>query len=127
MPVIVLTTLAAGLAASAIVRPWCGLLVAPAVLLVLLRPRWRAVLSLFPFLALGLIGLYVAFVQFRSHYPVGLEWPGGFWRARTLGWLAIIFLAADVLVGLARRGENQPDDEDALTEERETVDQGTPR
>lgn len=109
VPVIVLTTLFAGLAASAIVRPWCGLLVAPAVLLVMLRPRWRAVLSLFPFLALGLIGLYVAYVQFRSHYPVGLEWPGGFWRARTLGWLAIIFLAADVLVGLARHGENQPD------------------
>jgi arabinofuranan 3-O-arabinosyltransferase len=112
VPVIVLTTLFAGFAAAAIVRPWCGLLVAPAVLLVMLRPRWRAVLSLFPFLALGLIGLYVAFVQFRSHYPVGLEWPGGFWRARTLGWLAIIFLAADVLVGLARHGENQPDPED---------------
>ncbi len=109
VPVIVLTTLFAGFAASAIVRPWCGLLVGPLVLLVLLRPRWRAVLSLFPFLALGLCGLYVAVVQFRSHYPVGLEWPGGFWRARTLGWLAIVFLAADVIVGLARRGESQQD------------------
>jgi hypothetical protein len=108
-PVIVLTTLFAGLAAAAVVRPWCGLLVGAAVLLVLLRPRWRAVLSLFPFLALGLCGLYVAVVQFRSRYPVGLEWPGAFWRARTLGWLAIVFLAADVLVGLARRGESQPD------------------
>lgn len=108
--VIVLTTLFAGLAASAIVRPWCGLLVGPAVLLVLLRPRWRAVLSLFPFIALGLCGLYVAVVQFRSHYPTGLEWPGAFWRARTLGWLAIIFLAADVLVSLARHGESQPED-----------------
>jgi hypothetical protein len=107
--VIVLTTLFAGFAASAIVRPWCGLVVGPLVLLVLLRPRWRFVLSLFPFLALGLCGLYVAVVQFRSHYPVGLEWPGAFWRARTLGWLAIVFLAADVIVGLARRGESQPD------------------
>jgi hypothetical protein len=109
--VIALTTIVAGAVSAAIVRPWVGLLVAAAVLLVLLRPRWRAVLSLFPFVALGLCGLYVAVVQFRSRYPVGLEWPGAFWRARTLGWLAIVFLAADVLVGLARRGERQDDPE----------------
>jgi hypothetical protein len=103
---IALTTIVAAVVSGAIVRPWVGLLVGAAVLLVLLRPRWRGVLSLFPFVALGLCGLYVAVVQFRSHYPVGLEWPGAFWRVRTLGWLAIVFLAADVLVGVARRGED---------------------
>ncbi len=126
--VVVLTTLFTGFGTAAIVRPWCGLLVGAAVLLVLLRPRWRAVLSLFPFIALGLCGLYVTVVQFRSRYPVGLEWPGGFWRARTLGWLAIVFLAADVIVGLARRGESQPEvTDDDVTEEPEPVGEGTPR
>jgi hypothetical protein len=113
--VIALTTIVAGLVSAAVVRPWTGLLVAGVVLLVLLRPRWRAVLSLFPVVALGLCGLYIAYVQYRSRYPVGLEWPGAFWRARTLGWLSIIFLSADVLVGLARRGEGQADDDEGAT------------
>jgi arabinofuranan 3-O-arabinosyltransferase len=124
--VIALTTIAAGALAALAVRPWCGLLVGGAVLLVLLRPRWRAVVSLFPFVALGLCGLYVAVVQFRSRYPVGLEWPGAFWRARTLGWLAIIFLAADVLISLARKSDTDPPGEHIGDPDPETRDPDAP-
>jgi hypothetical protein len=105
------TALLAGAAAAAIVRPWVGVVVGLAVLLVLLVPRARAVLALVPPVALMLCGLFVAWAQFRHDYPPQFEWPTGFWRIRNIGWLAILLLAADAVVGLVRKAEPPPDEE----------------
>jgi hypothetical protein len=80
-------------------------------LFVLLKPRWRAVLSLFPFLALGLCGLYAAASQFHYAVPAIFEWPTQLWRVRTLGWLAVVFFACDAIVEIVSRHaarEQQP-------------------
>jgi arabinofuranan 3-O-arabinosyltransferase len=99
---IVLTTLIALGVGAAVVTPWVGLLVGAAVLLVLLAPRWRGVISLVPVIALAGCGVYIAAKQFRTHLPATFEWPTFFWQVRTLGWIAIVFLAADALVEIVR-------------------------
>ena len=110
---IVLTTLIALGVGAAVVTPWVGVLVGAAVLLVLLAPRWRGVVSLVPVIALGGCGAYIAAKQFRTHLPATFEWPTFFWQVRTLGWIAIVFLAADALVEIARtrarRGDRDPE------------------
>jgi hypothetical protein len=58
-----------------------------------------------------LCGLFVAWAQFRHDYPPQFEWPTGFWRIRNIGWLAILLLAADAVVGLVRKAEPPPDEE----------------
>jgi hypothetical protein len=112
---IVLSTLIALGVGAIVVAPWVGLLVGAAVLLVLLAPRWRAVLSLVPVIALGGCGAYIAAKQFRTHLPATFEWPTFFWQVRTLGWIVIVFLAADALVEIVRtrshRGERDPEGE----------------
>ncbi len=97
-----LTTLLALVAAGIFVAPWVGVLVAAAVLLVLLRPRWRAVLSLAPAFALAACAAYIAAKQFHTHLPATFEWPTFFWQVRTLGWISIVLLAGDALVEIVR-------------------------
>jgi arabinofuranan 3-O-arabinosyltransferase len=99
---IVFATLVALVAGGIFVTPWVGVLLAAAVLLVLLRPRWRAVLSLVPAFALAGCGAYIAAKQWHSRLPATFEWPTFFWQVRTLGWISIVFLAGDALVEIAR-------------------------
>ncbi len=99
---IVLTTLVALVVGAAVVAPWVGVLVAAAVLIALLFPRWRAVVSLVPALALAGCGAYIAVKQYHVRLPATFEWPTFFWQVRTLGWIAVLFLFADALVELVR-------------------------
>ena len=48
-------------------------------------------------------GLYIAFAQVRYQTPPIFEWPTVFPRARTMAWLALVFLGAAVVVDLVRR------------------------
>lgn len=111
---VTLTTLVALVGAAVFVTPWVGVLFAAAVLLVFLRPRWRPVLSLLPAFALAGCGAYIAAKQWHAHLPATFEWPTFFWQVRTLGWIAIVFLAGDALIEIVRthaayrRGEVPP-------------------
>ena len=62
--------------------------------------RWFSLLA--PAFVL-LAGLYIAVRQARHHLPPIFEWPTLFVRARTLGWLAVVVLAADVAVEIVLR------------------------
>jgi hypothetical protein len=101
-PAVVGTTIVAVLLGSLLIRPWCGIITGGATLLVLLRPRFRAVLSLLPFLFLGLCGLYAAASQYHYHVGPIFEWPTQLWRVRTLGWLAVVLFACDAMVEIVR-------------------------
>jgi arabinofuranan 3-O-arabinosyltransferase len=101
-PVIAATALGAGVVAAVLITPLAGLLVALLALAALLRPRWRAALAIGAPAALGLAGLYVLVEQMRHRYPPVFEWPTFFDRVHVLGWLAVVFLAADALVEVVR-------------------------
>ncbi|HZJ25727.1 MAG TPA: hypothetical protein VFF40_01715, partial [Acidimicrobiia bacterium] len=102
---VLVTAALTGIAAAALIQPWCGLVVGGLVALVAIRPRWRFVLTVFPVLALVGISLYMIESQIDRRWLTDIGWPGHFWRLRTLGWLALAFLAADVIVGLVRDAE----------------------
>ena len=84
-------------------RRWIGVLVGVVVAAAL---RWRAVrlfLAVAPAFLLAGAGLYIAFAQVRYQTPPIFEWPTVFPRARTMAWLALVFLGAAVVVDLVRR------------------------
>ncbi len=99
------TGVLSGAAAAVLIRPWCGLLVGGLVVLVLVVPRLRWLLSLFPAAAVIVIGVVVVAGQRMNNWQTDIYWPTHFWQLRTLGWLAVVMLAADVVVGLVRRAE----------------------
>ena len=95
--------IACALAAGLIAAPWIGVLVGVVVAAAL---RWRAVrlfLAVAPAFLLAGAGLYIAFAQVRYQTPPIFEWPTVFPRARTMAWLALVFLGAAVVVDLVRR------------------------
>lgn len=111
---ITLTTIVAFLIGAVFVTAWVGVVLGALVLLVLLRPRWRVVLSLLPAVMLAGCAAYIAAKQWRTNLPPTFEWPTFFWQVRTLGWLSVVFLAGDALVEIARRprrdlAESDPD------------------
>ncbi len=108
---ITLTTLIALIVGGVFVAPWVGVVFAIVVLLVLLRPRWRVLLSLLPALMLAACGAYIAAKQWHARFPPTFEWPTFFSRVRTLGWLSVLFLAGDALVEIVRsRRDQRPED-----------------
>jgi hypothetical protein len=112
---ITLTTLIALVMGGVFVNPLIGVLLGAAVLLVLVRPRWRVVLSLLPAIALAGCGAYIAAKQFRTNLPATFEWPTFFWQVRTLGWVAIVFLAGDALVEIVRTHRRGPSEPETVT------------
>jgi hypothetical protein len=100
--VVALTAVGAGLVAAVLIKPLPGLLVGLLVLAALVRPRWRVVLAVGAPIALGAAGLYVLLEQTLEKYPPVFEWPTFFDRVHVLGWLAVVFLAADALVEIVR-------------------------
>jgi hypothetical protein len=100
--VIAATALGAGLLGAFLINPVAGLLVGLLVLAALLRARWRVALAIGAPLALGLAGFYVLVEQTRHKYPPVFEWPTFFERVHVLGWLAVVFIAADALVEFVR-------------------------
>jgi hypothetical protein len=115
---ITLTTLIALVMGGVFVNPLIGVLLGAAVLLVLVRPRFRVVISLLPAVALAGCGAYIAAKQFRTNLPATFEWPTFFWQVRTLGWVSIVFLAGDALVEIVRthrRGPAEPETATTMT------------
>jgi hypothetical protein len=51
---------------------------------------------------LAVCALYIVVEQYRYRYPPVFEWPTLFPRARTLAWIAVVLLAADVIVDIVR-------------------------
>jgi hypothetical protein len=98
------------LAGTVFVAPWAGVLVGLATLVVLVRPRWRVLVSLTPALALAICGAYVALKQYRSDVAPTFEWPAFFDAVRDVGWLAVVLLAADAVVELVRTVSRRPRD-----------------
>jgi arabinofuranan 3-O-arabinosyltransferase len=102
------TTLLALVVGSIIVNPVVGVAFAIVVLLVLIKPRLRVLLSLAPAFFLAGCAAYIAAKQFHTKLPPTFEWPTFFWQVRTLGWMSILFLAGDALVEIVRRPRNEP-------------------
>jgi hypothetical protein len=93
----VVVPLLAGLVAALIFAPWAGVLVALLLLGMQWRPRLRVVFVLGPSLLLALAAAYILYLQRHFQFPALFEWPTLFPYARPLGWLAVVFLAADVV------------------------------
>jgi Domain of unknown function (DUF3367). len=102
LAVTMLAAVAAAGVTSVLVRPWLGLLAGVIVLGALHQPKIRGLLRLLPALLAGLVGAYVAWGQLRHNYPPNFDWPVYFESARNVGWLVMVFLAADVFVGRLR-------------------------
>ena len=99
--------LSGGIAAGVLVRPKIGLAVAASVLVILIVRHLRALLSL---TALGLIAattVYTVNHQSAFHFPAG-GWPINFEPASLLAWTAVVLLAADAIVEVARGASLTP-------------------
>jgi arabinofuranan 3-O-arabinosyltransferase len=94
--------IAAGVLAALVVKPWVGIVIGLATLVLVLRPRWRTVVMVIPGALLAVCGAYIVFGQIRYNYPAVFEWPTVFPRARTIAWFAVVLLAADALLELVR-------------------------
>jgi hypothetical protein len=106
--VVALTTLLAFGLGAFLVTAWVGIVLGVLVLVVLVRPRWRFVLSLLPAVVLAGVGTYIAAKQWYTELPPTFEWPTFFWQVRTAGWVAILLLAGDALVEIARGAVRRP-------------------
>jgi hypothetical protein len=104
----IVTVLTAALVAGIAVQPWVGLVTGALVAVVLVRPRLRFVLSLGAVAAIGAAGLFTAVQQLRYSYPAILEWPQFFEKIHIVGWIAVVFLAADTLVTFVRTRAADP-------------------
>ena len=106
----VATGVVVGVFAALVVRPVIGLVLAAVVVAALRVPRLRRWFALLVPAFVVLAGAYIAFRQARHHLPAIFEWPTLFGRARTLGWLAVVVLAADVAVEFVARRRRGPSD-----------------
>ena len=100
------TALAVAGAGSIVVRPEVGVAVGIVVLGAMRDRRIRLALEFVPAVMIALAGGYIAYRQARYELPPIFEWPTLFARAWTLGWIAIVVLGANAIVGLVldRRG-----------------------
>lgn len=98
-------TLLVGALGATLAQPWVGLLLAVLTVTACVVPRTRVLFTLGSPVALALAGAYVVMQQFRHDYPPAFEWPTFFASVHVLGWLAVLLLATDVLVGFVRRTE----------------------
>ena len=89
-----------GAFAATVASPAIGVVLALVVAASLVRPRLRVGLALLPAAAIAAVGAYIAIRQARHHLPPIFEWPTFFFRARTLGWIVIVSLAANAVIAL---------------------------
>lgn len=104
--VLVAPVLAGTIAAAVLTRPAIGLAVAGAVLVILVVRHFRFLLTL---TAVGLmvsVAVYTVVHQSTYHFPAG-GWPINFEPASDLAWTAVVLLAADAIVEIARRGSRR--------------------
>jgi len=97
-----------GTGSGLVAGPLVGLALGTLVLVVALRPRRRLILSMGAVASLAVTGLYTTAKQAVLGYPSVFEWPTFFSEMHVAGWFAILFIAADVVVELVRRGRPAP-------------------
>ncbi len=103
--------------AAVAVAPWVGLLTAVLITAAAFNRIARIALRLAPAVALAGCGAYIAAKQIHAEFPATFEWPTFFGAIRTLGWMVIVFLLADALLGTRRR----PDEEGGSVDGEEAV------
>ena len=91
--------------AAVAVAPWVGLLTAVLVTAAAFSRIARIALRLAPAFALAGCGAFIAAKQIHGEFPATFEWPTFFGAIRTLGWMVIVLLLADALLGTKRRPE----------------------
>ncbi len=99
--------------AAVAVAPWVGLLTAVLVTAAAFNRSARIALRLAPAFALAGCGAYIAAKQIHAEFPATFEWPTFFGAIRTLGWMVIVLLLADSLLGTRRRPEGATSVDDA--------------
>ncbi len=97
-----------GAASGFIAGPLVGLAVGTLVLVVVRAPHRRMILSLGAAASLAVAGGYTTLKQAVLGYPSVFEWPTFFSEMHVAGWFAILFITADVVVELVRRGRPRP-------------------
>jgi arabinofuranan 3-O-arabinosyltransferase len=110
VPVLVAVASAAGAGAVATVvsRPWVGLVVGAATLVVVMVRHARLLLSVPAFALTVALAVYVAVGQSTHHYAVGASWPANFSAVAILAWLAVLVLGADALAERVRSSGRSP-------------------
>ena len=91
--------------AAVAVAPWVGLLAAVLVTAAAFNRNARIALRLAPAVAMAGCGAFIAAKQIHGEFPATFEWPTFFGAIRTLGWMVIVFLLADALLGTRHRPE----------------------
>ena len=107
-----LAVIVSGGFAAVAVAPWVGLLTAVLITAAAFNRVARIALRLAPAFALAGCGAYIAAKQIHAEFPATFEWPTFFGAIRTLGWMVIVFLLADALLGKRRRRDTEPDSRD---------------
>jgi hypothetical protein len=97
-----LTGLGVGLGAAILAGPLVGGAVGLAALAASRRDAARPLLLLGSPAALGLVTAYVLYIQLRHGPEPSFDWPYEMRAVHSLGWLAVLLLAADVVVSRVR-------------------------
>ncbi|MCU1457358.1 MAG: type protein [Actinomycetia bacterium] len=90
-----------------LMNPAVGVLMGVVAVLVLRFGRLRPLLTLGAPAALMLAGLYIAAQQYRHNFTARFEWPTLFSRIHVLGWIAVLFVALDVLIDVLRERQRE--------------------
>lgn len=98
--VVALTVVIVALGGAAIASPVAGVIVGIGAGVAMVR-GWR-LLPVVAVSALGLMTAYILLQQLRFDYPQTFDWPSHFSRVNGLAWFAVLCLAADVVVEVAR-------------------------
>jgi hypothetical protein len=91
-----------GLGAAVLAGPLVGGAVGLAALAASRRDAARPLLLLGSPAALGLVTAYVLYIQLRHGPEPSFDWPYEMRAVHSLGWLAVLLLAADVVVSRVR-------------------------
>jgi hypothetical protein len=102
-----LTGLGVGLGAAILAGPLVGVVVGLAALAAARRDAARPFLLLGSPAALGLVTAYVLYIQLRHAPEPSFDWPYEMRAVHSLGWLAALLLAADVVVSRVRDAVDQ--------------------
>ncbi len=85
-----------------LVNPLIGVVLAVITALVMRFGRLRPLLTIGPPALIVMTGLYIVAQQYRHEFTARFEWPTFFARIHVLGWLAVLFVAVDVLIDFVR-------------------------
>ena len=84
--------------AGLVIGPWAALAVGIPAGVVVLRPRYRAVLGGGAMAVLVFCTVYVVQLQYRYRFPPKIEWPDHFSRIGLLPWIAVAWVVVDAFI-----------------------------